>query len=181
MCYSAAALANYFITKAQRENVQLTHMHLQKMLFFAHAFYFKSTGKPLFVDPVTAWQHGPVIEPLYYELRQYGGEAITAQIQRLKRERDNGGVAFRTVTPEVDPNDGELLRYLDSVWNVLGKEDTWKLRARSHLEGGAWYKTVAKLKKEDGSNVNPENDDEVRQYLPRHLTILDDCIRECGR
>lgn len=181
MCYSATAIANYFIVKSQNEHVPITHMHLQKMLFFAHAFFFKNTGKPLFADPVTAWQHGPVIEPLYYELRQYGGDAITAPIQRVKRERENGEFSFQMVTPEIDTQNRELVRYLDSVWSVLGREETWKLRAMSHQAGGAWYKTVEKLKKPNGGTVDPTKDEEVAKYLPRHLTILDDCIRECGR
>ena len=77
MCYTANAVANYFIKKSLDEKIPLTHMHLQKMMFFAHAFYFKHYGKPLISDPFVAWQHGPVIETLYHDLKKYGNEEIT--------------------------------------------------------------------------------------------------------
>lgn len=184
MCYSAIAVANYFIKKSLVTKTALTHMHLQKMLFFAHAFYFKHYGKPLIADPFVAWQHGPVIETLYHELKKYGYDKITEMVVVLKRldSADEDSVfPFRVVTPFVNTDDTDIVHYLDSVWNSLSHAETWRLRALSHQEGGAWYKTVGELKDKTGRNIDPSNDNDVRKYLPRNLTILDSCIRECGR
>lgn len=159
-------------------------MRLQKMLFFAHAFYFKRNRKPLVSDPFVAWQHGPVIESLYHKLKKYGDERITDLIiclRPLDGDKDNAVFPFRVVTPFVDLKDNSIVEYLNSVWNSLASVETWRLRALSHKEGGAWYKTVGKLKDENGKNIDPSNDLDVRRYLPRNLTILDDCIMECGR
>lgn len=184
MCYSISAVANYFIEKSLTEQRGITHMHMQKMLFFAHAAYCKQTGKLLFVDPIFAWQHGPVVESLYHELKEYGNGNIRKLIQfampDANAEKDTV-FPFRIVTPFIDKNDGELTAYLDSVWDSLSIVETWKLRELSHQEGGAWYETVATIDMGNGKKVDPSNDEQVRKFLPRNLTILDDVIRECGR
>ena len=180
MCYSAVAVANYFIDKSLKANVPITHMHLQKMLFLAHASYFKASQKPLIADPFVAWQHGPVIETLYHALKGYGDGKITDLIIIPKPGKASSS-EFRAVTPFVNEEDTDIVGYLDSVWDALSDVETWRLRAFSHKEGGAWYKTVHGLKKEDGTNVDPANKDEVSKYLPRNLTILDNVIQECGR
>lgn len=183
MCYSAVAVANFFIKKSLDNNILMTHMHLQKMLFFAHAFYYKHKGKPLISDPFVAWQHGPVIETLYHDLKKYKDGKITDLIVVPKPDNtdEKKHVSFRAVTPYVNEEDSELIQYLDSVWNSLAHVETWRLRSLSHKEGGAWYKTVKTLKKENGDTIDPSNDDDVKKYLPRNLTILDSFIKECGR
>ena len=184
MCYTAIAVANYFIKKSLDGKVPITHMHLQKMLFLAHAFYFKHYGNPLISDPFVAWQHGPVIETLYHELKKYGNEEITDLIITLKpldKTEEKSVFPYRVVTPFVNMKDTNIVNYLDSVWDSIARVDTWRLRSFSHQKGGAWYKTVGELEKPDGGKVDPSNDEEVRKFLPRNLTILDKCIQECGR
>jgi uncharacterized phage-associated protein len=175
MCYSATAIANYFIKKAKDTGEPLSNMHLQKIIFFAHAAYFKQTGKPLFSDPVVAWQHGPVIESLYHRLKQYGNGEINDEISVLKSCDAAKVFPCRFFTPSIQPNDKDVVEYLDDVWEKLARVDTWRLRALSHAEGGAWFTTVKKFVN------NPADDNEVRDKLPRNLTILDNTIMECGR
>lgn len=173
MCYSAMAVANFFIEKSQRTNIPVSNMHLQKMVFFAHAIYFKQTEQPLFSDPVVAWQHGPVVESLYHELKHYGNSNIKELISRLESCR--GKFFPKLVTPVIPENSDEVSSFLNQVWNALAKVETWRLRALSHAEGGAWFKTVK------GQGIDPMNDQDVKEHLPRNLTILDSVIQECGR
>ena len=169
MCYSATAIANFFIEKALKLNSSVYNMHLQKMVFFAHAAYFKQTNRPLFSDPVVAWQHGPVVETLYHELKRYG----TGNIKELIAKYDFQ--SCKLVVPVVGDDNQVVIEFLNSVWEKLSQIDTWRLRALSHAKGGAWFKTV------QSQGIDPENDEDVRNRLPRNLTILDSVIRECGR
>ncbi len=176
MCYSAVAVANFFIEKARKEETPLSNMHLQKMIFFAHAIYFKGTGKPLFSDPVVAWQHGPVIESLYHELKHYGKGNITEPISKLEPCEANSFFPCKFVTPVIPSGDYDVISFLTQAWEKLSVIEPWRLRALSHAEGGAWFVTLKKQGIE-----NPEDEDEVRRNLPRNLTILDSVIKECGR
>ena len=64
---------------------------------------------------------------------------------------------------------------MNQVWDKLSGVETWRLRALSHAEGGAWFQTV------ENQNIDPKNDEDVKEKLPRNLTILDSVIQECGR
>lgn len=175
MCYSVEAVANFFINKSLKTETLLSNMHLQKIVFFAHAAYFKSHQKPLFSDPVVAWQHGPVVVSLYHELKQYESGKVTELIQRLEPWGNKGAFQFKMIIPTIPKDDEEVVAFLDQAWKHLSEVPTWKLRAISHAEGGAWYKTV------ESQNIDPKNDQAVKQGLPRNLTILDSVIKECGR
>ncbi len=175
MCYSVEAVANFFIEKSLKTETPLSNMHLQKMVFFAHAAYFKLHQKPLFSDPVVAWQHGPVVVSLYHELKQYESGKVTELIQRLEPCGNKSFFPCKMVIPTIPKDDEEVVAFLNHAWNRLSEIPTWKLRAISHADGGAWYKTVA------SRNIDPKDDQAVRDNLPRNLTILDSVIQECGR
>ena len=147
-------------------------MHLQKMIFFAHAAYLKQTKKPLFLDPVVAWQHGPVIEQIYHDLKQYGSGVVTDEIVVVKPAENKKGFPYCFFTPTIQPNDTEICDYLNQVWDALSDVETWRLRALSHAKDGAWYKTL------EARGISPYDDNEVKNKLPRNLTILDDVIME---
>ena len=175
MCYSAFAVDNFFIEKAQKNDVSLSHMKLQKIVFFAHAIYFNNNAKPLISDPILAWQHGPVIESLYQALKQYGNNDITELLTKFEPCGTSSFFPCKVIVPKIPKEDKDVIDFLTKIWNKLSVIDTWRLRALSHAEGGAWYKTV------ESQNINPLNDEDVKNKLPRNLTILDDVIQTCGR
>ena len=174
MCYSAIAVANFFIEKSQKTKVSVSNMHLQKMIFFAHAAFFKENGKPLFSDPVFAWQHGPVVESVYWELKKYGNKDVSDFITMPSRCKSSSEHC-RMIIPIVPESDYDTVDFLNHVWQKLSCVETWRLRALSHAEGGAWYETVYSKK------INPMDDKEVAEKLPRNLTILDEVIQRLGR
>lgn len=180
--YSAIAIANYFIMKAGEYSAHLSNMHIQKMVFFAHAAYFKSTGTPLIQDPVLAWQHGPVIERLYHALRQYGNRAVDTPIKTVVPCSPGTDYPCKLVIPEVPMTDKDTVLFLNRAWDVFGMVETWRLRMLSHEEGGAWYTTIQNYAKSIGQQgIDPKDDQAVARILPRNLVILDPVIQECGR
>ncbi len=170
MCCTANAVANFFIEKSLEYNTPLTHLQIQKMIFFAHAVYFKKYHKPLIVDPVFAWKYGPVIQNLYFQLKDYGESPITKKITIPAIAPYGDGLILKT--PEVNPKNTELIDFLMRAYNTLGKMTGGQLCALSHAKGGAWYKTLEDLKI-DPTLENPR--------IPRNLVILDATIMECGR
>ena len=43
----------------------LTHMRLQKLLYYAQGWHLAAFGRPLFVGRIEAWKHGPVVKEVY--------------------------------------------------------------------------------------------------------------------
>jgi hypothetical protein len=71
MLYSAASVTNWFIAKNCPISVELSHLKIQKLLYFAQGWHLAFFSCPLFEDPIEAWRHGPVVNSIYLALRKY--------------------------------------------------------------------------------------------------------------
>jgi uncharacterized phage-associated protein len=81
--FPAAAVANAILDKAQAESppVAIDHMKLQKLVYITHGWHLAVTGEPLIEEVVYAWPYGPVIPPLYHQLKGCGARPIAEKIQ----------------------------------------------------------------------------------------------------
>ncbi len=71
-------VANYFCWLAKTLSSSLTHMALQKHVYYAQGFHLGLYGKPLFIEEIKAWDHGPVVPLLWQECTRYGSNPIPA-------------------------------------------------------------------------------------------------------
>jgi uncharacterized phage-associated protein len=75
--YSALDIANWIIASVDREaGDSITHLKLQKLLYYAQAWALCLLGRPLFEEDMQAWVHGPVAETVFRAYRRYGFEAL---------------------------------------------------------------------------------------------------------
>ena len=81
--YSAENVAKYFIYLASqgfvgdnKEREGITNLKLQKVLYFAQAYYLAKVGKPLFKESIEAWEYGPVVPDVYRKFRSNGSNPI---------------------------------------------------------------------------------------------------------
>lgn len=58
----------------------MTHLRLQKLLYFAQGWHLARYGKPLFDDEIEAWQYGPVVPTVYDTYKQYGRAVIDGSL-----------------------------------------------------------------------------------------------------
>lgn len=76
---TANDVADWFINRVDREAGEtITHLALQKLVYFAQAWYLANRGKPLFEEDFQAWAHGPVIRSLFDRFKGRAWEAIPA-------------------------------------------------------------------------------------------------------
>ncbi|MBR2207494.1 MAG: DUF4065 domain-containing protein [Synergistaceae bacterium] len=76
---SAKTLAKYLIylmRKIQGKDYDLTPMKLQKLLYYCQGYSLALTGKPIFAEPIEAWEHGPVVDSVYQEYKKYRDNII---------------------------------------------------------------------------------------------------------
>ena len=62
MAHKATTLAKWFISRVERDSGDdITHLKLQKLLYYAQAWHLAHTNAPLFNKEIKAWTHGPVV------------------------------------------------------------------------------------------------------------------------
>jgi uncharacterized phage-associated protein len=84
--YDAKNVAKYFIYLASKnvvgdneEREGITNLKLQKILYFAQAYYLAKLDKPLFENPILAWEYGPVVSEVYRKYKSNGSNAIISE------------------------------------------------------------------------------------------------------
>jgi len=78
-------VADYILEISREESPDgeydpVTHMKLQKLVYFCQGYALALYGEPLFPDPIEAWEHGPVCPTLYHVVKGYGPAPITSKI-----------------------------------------------------------------------------------------------------
>lgn len=133
--YSVAAIANYFILRGAGENVPISQLKLQKLLFFAQGWFLANYGRRLFDEDIEAWKYGPVIDRLYKILSQYGSANIT---QPIAIPDFNEG-AWGFITPSIPESDTFTLNFLNDFWDAYGHLHAYQLANMTHEPNTPWY------------------------------------------
>ena len=112
-------VADYFLIRARAEDSDegMTHLKLQKLVYYAQGFHLAIYDKPLFPNSIYAWQHGPVVRELWDKYCGCGSSALdppdTFDFKRFPEEQ---------------------IELLDEVFEVYGQFTAWKLRNLTHEE-----------------------------------------------
>ena len=132
MTVDGRALANYVLDYAESSVRPLTHLDLQKIIFFCHAWHLVKRGLPLVKEEFEAWQYGPVLQYLYREFRSAGDKPVRNRAKMLDRKNGTMITAFSDL-------DVETKAIVDEAIQFYGRLPTRKLVEISHAEGGPWY------------------------------------------
>ena len=74
---SALDIAKYLLSLIDEEKGDtISNLKLQKILYYLQGYYLALFGKPLFNDTIEAWKHGPVVNCVYQEFKQYKSNSI---------------------------------------------------------------------------------------------------------
>ncbi len=120
-------VANYLLYLSKPEDGDIiSHLKLQKLLYYCQGFALALHGAPLFDDTIQAWGHGPVVPDLYKEYVQHGDQPIPPE-------------------PAFDPDalSPPQRDLIDEVYEVYGQFSAWKLRNLTHQEP-PWIEAYAK-------------------------------------
>lgn len=127
-------LANTILMLSFDENIPVTPMKLQKIIYFVYKRYLKATDNKLFSEPFEVWKYGPVLPSIYYEFNEYQ----SSPIKKFARTA-NGKVEVVTLSQ----NDAvsEAILY---VWNKYKNFSGVELSKMTHESGTAWSKAFEK-------------------------------------
>ncbi len=108
-------IAIYFINTANATGSLITNLKLQKMTYFAQAWYLGLYGKPLFPEDFQAWIHGPAIPELYRKYKKYLYNPIS-----LNQESE-------IIQPKI-------ISFLNKISNEYMPYDAYALELMTHQE-----------------------------------------------
>lgn len=125
-------VANNFLKRGQTEDINISPLKLQKLVYFLYKDYLKRTGESLFSERFETWKKGPVVPSIYAEFSSYGRLPIKTFAT------DSRGKCF------IVTENGVFKECIDRIWRVYGNYSAGELSELTHTEGSAWSKAKAK-------------------------------------
>lgn len=121
MAYDARQIANWFVTRAQRDGKTLSIMSLLKLTYIAHGWHLETQNLPLFSNRIEAWQYGPVVPDVYRDFRRQGINVSTPvnsapNVELSKEDED----------------------FLEQIYSIYGRLAPFQLSDITHVPGGPW-------------------------------------------
>lgn len=137
--YDPRAVANLLLDLADREEdgLPITHIALQKLLYFAHGHFLIRTGKPLVGGPFEAWRYGPVQPAVYQAFKAEGDRPITSRASARN-------VMTGETSPLALPDDRMVRSQLRDILRSYGHLSPARLVDISHAPRGPWATVVNK-------------------------------------
>ncbi len=145
---TALNIANNILRRALNENVPVSPMKLQKLLYFTYKHYYQTLRTPLFGERFEAWQYGPVLPSVYNEFKQYRDKPIT--------DYSKSGDGLVWCLDEDNSEEGRTA--LNAIWRTYGSGDGIRLSTLTHQPGTAWDKAMK-------SNSIYLNDNDIAEEL----------------
>lgn len=162
--YSALDIAKWFIWKNHIEQIEnitdddnyevyegITHLKLQKLLYYADGINLAINNEPLFNEKIYAWTHGPVVKDVYSFFAVCGRHEINFNGDWLED--------VKKITEDEKVNE-----ILELTYDNFGGFTAWQLREKSHVVGGPWQQTVDTIGMDNEISNNL-----IQDYFKKHI------------
>ena len=109
----------------------MTNLALNKILYFAHAWYLALHKKPLLSTTFEAWDHGPVIPSVYHGFKRHRSSPIKSRAKMIDLE--SGEDIDAKCELSIDETN-----HLRKMLDFYGEKTGSTLRNMSHESGAPW-------------------------------------------
>jgi uncharacterized phage-associated protein len=103
-------VAEFFLTKQG-----MTNKKIQKLCYYAQAWFYALYNRKLFDERIEAWVHGPVCPILYKTYAEFGYKEIPKIEKKINMQENERSI-------------------LEQVWNIYGGLDGDELEILTHRE-----------------------------------------------
>src|ERR1700722_9544145 len=110
-------VVDFFLAFANECGEPLTNLKLQKLVYYAQAWYLANFNKPLFDDDFEAWVHGPVLPALYHKLKERRSQTIVSDLR------------MEEVSKKIGP---EVIEFLKEIAKIYMTESAYALEMMTH-------------------------------------------------
>lgn len=131
MSYDGRAVANFVLDQCDAVGVGVSHLALQKIIYFCHVWSLIELGQPLVRQSFEAWEHGPVLQYIYREFKRFGSARVcgrACQVNPRNGQLEVVSCAFAEPTRDL----------LSRVVAIYSRFSASTLRELSHAPGGPW-------------------------------------------
>lgn len=149
---------------ADRRGIPLTHVKLQKLLYFAHARHLVTTKRPMVAGYFEAWQYGPVHPTVYGAFKSAGSDPILFRAQRVDPLTGTG-------FPLAAPADETTASIVEDVAKDLGPLDWRRLVEISHAKEGPWHWVVENGQKKGARGQRISQNDIQARYKYHKIAV----------
>lgn len=140
------AIANTFILNGAKEDIPLTPMKIQKLVYILYKHYYKQTKTKLFTENFEKWKYGPVLPSLYYEFKSFGATPVTKFARNA-----SGTIEIINLT-----SNSIINKIFNEVWNKYKNFSAIELSSFTHCENTAWSKTNTNILKDEDIMNEPD-------------------------
>lgn len=134
--YSAIDISKWFLAKNNAERKKnadedeyegISPLKMQKLLYYAQGIHLALNDSKLFEEPILAWPHGPVVNSVYQEYKNFINKPITATLTK-----DDEAVL------DSIENNQAAHESLELTYNNFAIYTAWQLRNMTHDKGSPW-------------------------------------------
>ena len=164
----AQAVANYFLDHAEIDSIPITPLKLIKLVYIAYGWHIALIEKKLFDEPILAWKHGPVIESLYHEFKNFGNSPI------FRRSYDFDLDSGDFYIPIIEKKEEQTLFILSKVWLSYKEFTASQLRNITYEEGSPWskvYKPEKRTTRLNDKDISTYYKERIRAYISNTRAI----------
>jgi uncharacterized phage-associated protein len=165
MAYDPRAICNLILDEAGRSAI--THVALQKLLYFAHGLHLQRTGEPLVSGYFEAWKHGPVHPAVYKSFKKAGSASIGFRAEG----RDVLTGESKPLLPNIDDEAYQCVRQTVAAY---GNMTAWTLVDISHAKGAPWDLVVEKAKEGIALGLRIPNNLIAGEFKKHKISIRND-------
>lgn len=118
--HKAIEIANWFIAKFAESGDLVTHLKVQKLLYYSEAWTQVLADKELFEEQMQAWAHGPVVPEVFQEFKQYGWNPLPVpdeqKIPKISDEASEVLIQVFETYGNLPARTLEEMSHLDAPW-----------------------------------------------------------------
>jgi uncharacterized phage-associated protein len=114
---NSITIARAMLDRACEKSIAISPLKLQKLMYYCQGYSLATYGVRAFDGDIKAWKHGPVVELVYHEYKQYGNSSISHEIGKYFFDLNEENKAM-----------------IDFVLCNLGNLGAWELRNKTHRE-----------------------------------------------
>ena len=112
---TARKVADFIIRFSHLHGDPISNLKLQKLIYYAHAWYLAIHNKPLFDEEIEAWVHGPVVPSVYHDFKGWAWKPIEENPRKPALPR-------------------KVEKHLEEVMDVYGSLSAYQLEKLTHRE-----------------------------------------------
>ena len=101
--YNPIDVANYIVWRANELGKPVTHLKLQKLLYYVVAKYLQAHNQHLIDEKIVKWQYGPVVKSVYHQFKILGSLLIKEPTEYIV---------------DKDPNNPFILKWADTEQQI---------------------------------------------------------------